>query len=194
MAGDNAKAFFAYQREINTVMQQRFGVTYSEVKNDLHDDNQLLKTSFDKGVGAADLAQEIGYQSGFKSVDEKGTDYATGYNRMKAALLQFASEDNQFRRGNEGTLFLPYDGGVATLYPVHKDDSNRWAFRAELRDGATLTPSMLEIVNEGVVRESFDGWDIEASTDWVQRNVVAVALDASSQSDEEELASPGFYR
>src|SRR5690606_25757473 len=143
MAVDNAKAFFAYQREINAAMQQRFGVTYSEVKADLHDDSQLVKAAFDNGVDPSELAVSVGYQSGFKSVDEMGGEYAARYNRMKAALLQYASEDNVFRRGNDGTLFLPYEGGVATLYPVHKDDGNRWAFRAELRDGAVLNDTML---------------------------------------------------
>jgi len=191
MAVDNAKAFFAYQREINAAMQQRFGVTYSEVKGDLHDDNQLVRTAFDSGVDPSDLAASIGYQSGFKSVDEKGIDYATDYNRMKAALLQFASEDKKCRRGNDGTLFVPYDGGVATLYPAFKEDSGRWAFRAELRDGATLNPTMLEIVNAGFVRETFDGWDIDASSEWVQRNVAVRSFDADDDEDPEPYG-PSF--
>lgn len=169
MAVDSAKAFFAYQREMNATMQKMFGVSYSEVKGDLHDDNQLVKTSFDEGVSPTDLAAHIGYQSGFKTVDEKGVEYASGYNRLKAALLQFASENSDFRRGNEGTLFMPYEGGVATLYPVYQENSG-WAFRAELRDSAELSPSMLEIVHDGFVREEFDGADIEVSADWIQEN------------------------
>lgn len=173
MAVVSAKAFFAYQRDINSLMQQRFGVTYSDVKSDLHDDNQHLKTSFDNGVSAADLAQDIGYQSGFKSVDEKGSEYAADYNRMKSYLLMFASEENDFLRGNEGTLFMPYDGGVVTLTPAHNSKNNKWVFRAEIRDGATLNPSMLEISNEGIVRDSFDGEDIGVVNDWVLSNVTS---------------------
>jgi hypothetical protein len=193
MAVVSAKAFFAYQRDINSLMQQRYGVTYSEVRADLHDDNQHIKSSFDNGVSAVDIAQDIGYQSGFKSVDEKGVEYAAEYNRRKAALLQFASEENDFLRGNEGTLFMPYEGGVVTLTPVHKSDSNLWAFRAEIRDGAVLNPSMLEISNEGIVRDSFEGWDIEVVNDWVQSHVVPLTYSSSLNEDKNEISSPGFY-
>lgn len=194
MAADHAKKFFAYQRDINAEMQQRFGVSYTEVKNDLHDDAQFVKNGFDNGVVASDLAKDIGYQSGFKTVDEKGVEYASGYNRMKSALLQFASEQTQWRRGNEGTLYLPYDGGVAALIPAFKDDSNAWVFRAELHDGAELSPSLLEMTEKGNVINQFDGWDIEASTEWVGRNVTALDLHAISDADEEEIETPTFYR
>lgn len=194
MAADNTKAVFAYQKGINTEMLERFGVSYSDVKNDLHDDNQFVRGALENGISAAEFARDVGYQSGFKSVDEKGVDYAAGYNRMKAAILQFASENKEWRRGNEGTLFLPYDGGVVTMLPAFKEDSLRWAFRAELREGAELTPTNLEISVEGTIRDQFDGWDIEATSDWVHKNVVVIDLDASAQADEEELASPSFYR
>lgn len=194
MAVDSAKAFFAYQMDVNSIMQHRFGVTYTEVKGDLHDDNQHLRSSFDDGVSAVEIAQDIGYQSGFKSVDEKGIDYAAEYNRRKAALLQFASEDSHFRRGNEGTLFMPYEGGVVTLFPIHKNDSNLWAFRAEIRDGALLNASMLEIAHEGNVRDHFDGWDIEVANEWVQNNVVPMKYSSSSTEEETEITTPSFYR
>lgn len=173
---------------LSKAMMNLYGVAYSEIMTDLHDDNQFFLTEYDNGARThaqvSALAKRIGYESGFISVEEKGPEYARGYNIAKAGMLAHAAAHDEWKRGSEGTLYRHYDGGVLAMHPNQDAASGNWQYVAVQFEGAELDRLMTRMVTDGTPVKHYFGRIGQINEEIAQLN-----LDVDAKRDLDEAPS-----
>lgn len=126
----------SYMKEVNTVMMDQCGVSYSEIYPDLTGDLSAMRSSFEAGVPSLGFAKGMIENGGLVPVSAYGAD-AKQINSRRLALQNFSDEHPEWLKGAGGSVVKAHDDGTAYIIGPMKSQRGAWGFGVEMVEVAT---------------------------------------------------------
>lgn len=151
----------SYLKSVEAIMSQRYGLSYSEVYEDLHGSMSRLKADCAAGTAVAEFVGQVAAEAGFVAAgDGVSVANAREYNKRAAALICFARENSSWQIGEDG-IYSDAKAGVVRVHPQFDAERSRWEFGFSVAEGDTLHGAGAGRPRQGAFRMEFVGSDFD---------------------------------
>lgn len=152
--------YFSFVADVNAILLDRTGVSYTEVIRSIHPGSDAPKHAFDGGVAPSDFVSGIVADENFMELGgQKPASAVRGHNLAMAALAEFVYETEGWHRSADGQYFSSDGGSTLTIRPV-PDEDGRYGFGVEIWEGCSQSPDIAVTEEMGEPSARFAGHDI----------------------------------
>lgn len=135
---ERSRQLKAYLEQVNSVMASRYGVSFSEIHDDVDPTLIKLKAGFGEGLSVDKLVEKMGNDLGLRPASPGfGAEQARAYNRRQAALIAYAETTPGWSIGDDG-IYAQASAGVVQFKPYHDIKAARWAFALSAAENSSL--------------------------------------------------------
>ncbi len=128
----------AYIQEVGRLMSARYGIGYSDIKDDVDVGYAKIQAAFGDGLSPASFAEKLGDEVGLRPASPGfGAELAREHNKRQAALVAYAETTPGWTVGADG-IYAQAEAGVARIAPDHDSKGARWKFAISAADNSTL--------------------------------------------------------
>ena len=124
--------FMSFASRLNVAVRNLAAVSYVEVAASIHPGGVAPRKAWGDGVPAEAFARHVVDVENFVTVAEAGSaEVARSYNRLQAAIAEFAYSSEDWHRTATGRYFSNQGDHVLTMKPVYVAESGSWQFGIE---------------------------------------------------------------
>lgn len=135
---ERSRQLQAYLAQVNRVMSSVYGVSFSEIHEDVDPRLSKLKSGFGEGLSVDAIVKKMGTELGLQPASPGfGAQEAREHNKRQAALIAYAETTPGWTAGADG-IYAQSDAGVVQFRPHHDIKAARWQFAISAADNSSL--------------------------------------------------------